>query len=77
MSRRKPSDKISAKDNWIIEDLHGDKIRASDARRLTGELEGLYTHWRDWAPSNPQLNPRSKADTRKARLTRHVPDEEK
>jgi len=46
-------------DHWLIDDITGLKIRASDARR---QWDGLITHKNSWSPRHPQEHVRSTRD---------------
>lgn len=49
-------------DNWIIDDISGFKIKASEAKKLSGEQKGLLTHESQWNPAHPQLRIKGKSD---------------
>ena len=55
MRRRGGQNNFSEGDHWLIDDITGFKILASDARELGGTKKGLYTHYKNWEPVNPQL----------------------
>lgn len=49
-------------DNNVIDDITGQKHKASDMRMLSGDQEGLLTHRKNWNPAHPQLHLRSRED---------------
>jgi hypothetical protein len=55
MRRRSRRGGFRENDHWLIDDITGFKIRGSDARELDGTEKGLYTHYKNWEPTNPQL----------------------
>lgn len=60
-------------DNWIIDDITGFKVRASEART---QWDGTVVHERIYAPRHPQDFVRGKADRQAAALVRPEPIDE-
>lgn len=49
-------------DNWVIDDITGQKYPASEMRELSGDQKGLLTHKKNWNPAHPQLYIKGRAD---------------
>jgi hypothetical protein len=68
MRRRRNNLKIG--DNNVIDDITGQKYKASEMRVLSGSQNGLLTHKKNWNPAHPQLKIRSRVDDQNVRHVR-------
>jgi len=62
-------------DNWVIDDITGFKIKASDAVYGVGLEQGLLVHKDVASEGNPQLHLKPRNDSQLANLIRDKPAE--
>ena len=67
---RRNANTLKIGDNNVIDDITGQKYKASDMKKLSGTQEGLLTHRKNWNPAHPQLNLRAREDTQNVNKVR-------
>jgi hypothetical protein len=60
--KRRSANRLKIGDNNVIDDITGQKHKASEMRKLSGTQRGLLTHWKNWNPAHPQLKIRARED---------------
>jgi hypothetical protein len=70
LMKRRNANRLKIGDNNVIDDITGQKHKASDMKMLSGSQRGLLTHRKNWNPAHPQLSIRAREDKQNVKKVR-------